>query len=116
MHVELVSSPKGMYTDHRDGNKLNNTKANLRVCEGGQNVANSKLHSDSTTGFKGVTRIGKKFGAQGGRMNGKKTGKSRWLGSFDTAEDAARAYDEVMVKEFGEFARTNKSMGLLGEK
>ena len=41
-------------------------------------------------------------------------GKAVSLGYYKTAREAALAYDYVVRKVFGEFARTNKAMGLLG--
>lgn len=40
-------------------------------------------------------------------------GKLIFLGVFETAEDAARAYDEAAIRLHGEQAVTNKSLGLL---
>ena len=47
----------------------------------------------NTTGFNGVCKNGKKFQASI-RVNG----KSKYLGSFTKARDAAMAYDEAIVK------------------
>jgi hypothetical protein len=89
-------------TDHRDGNGLNNQKNNLRHCNFSQNSANRRLNSNNSTGFKGVTMRRDKFIAQIGRK-----GAGKWIGSFDSSEEAARAYDNAAVKRFGEFARLN---------
>jgi hypothetical protein len=42
MHRFILDAPKGMQVDHRDGDGLNNTRANLRLCTGAQNVANQR--------------------------------------------------------------------------
>jgi hypothetical protein len=34
-------------------------------------------------------------------------GKVKWIGVFATEEEAARAYDEVALREWGEFAPLN---------
>jgi len=40
-------------------------------------------------------------------------GKVVELGFYNTAREAARAYDHVAARVFGEFAMTNKQLGLL---
>lgn len=46
--------------DHKDGNPLNNSESNLRVCTQSENMCNAALRSDNTTGAKGVyQRYGK---------------------------------------------------------
>lgn len=40
-------------------------------------------------------------------------GERRHIGVFDSAEDAAKAYDDAAKSEHGEYAMTNKRAGLL---
>ena len=63
---------------------------------------NHVLRSDNTTGFRGVYKVGDKFRAQIG-FNGEK----HKLGYFDTAEEAAKAYDASARKFLGSSAKTN---------
>jgi DNA-binding XRE family transcriptional regulator len=88
--------------DHRDRNGLNNTKANLRICNGSQNRGNTpKPNVKASSRFKGVY-----FNRQKNKYCASVAGKR--LGSFDNEEDAARVYDAGAIEHYGEdFAYTN---------
>lgn len=90
--------------DHRDNDGLNNTRENLRVGTQSQNLANQRKQKDCQTPYKGVCTVtgSKKFRAMIG-----KDGKREYLGSFATAEEAARAYNKRAVELFGPFAGLN---------
>lgn len=93
------------YIDHKNGDGLDNRRANLRPATPAQNAANKRLSSKNSTGYKGVhlyRRTGR-YRAYIGRGNQ----KTLHLGYFDTAEEAARAYDAAALEHFGEFARLN---------
>lgn len=94
--------PKGQL-DHIDGNRANNRIANLRIATTAQNAANSRAHRDNRSGFKGVSwsKVAKRWIAQISRA-----GQYRYLGYFDTPEEAHAAYCEAARELHGEFART----------
>ncbi|MDD5006698.1 MAG: HNH endonuclease [Candidatus Omnitrophica bacterium] len=106
MHREIIGTPHGMYTDHIDGNKLNNQRFNIRVCNQSQNSLNRNKQPTNTTGYKGVsirkTNKYKKF-----RAHLTAYGKQYDIGCFHTAIEAAKAYDAKARELFGEFARLN---------
>lgn len=100
--VLLGISDETVYIDHKDGNGLNNQKANLRVCSAAENSSNRKTHCNNTSGFKGVNR------AKGGWRTRVSLGNKRThVGYFNTKEDAARAYNEAAIKLHGKFAKLN---------
>lgn len=72
--------------DHIDRNPMNNRIDNLRVATRKLNKINSGLNSNSTSGVKGVTAMGKKWQAHI-RDNGKRI----TIGTFATIEEAAAA-------------------------
>lgn len=86
--------------DHRDGDKLNCRRNNLRPSTRSQNNANRRGWSKS--GYKGVREI---FGKFTSRLQA--NGRTIHLGTFATPELAARAYDRAALEHFGEFARLN---------
>ena len=105
LHRRIIRAVGMQKTDHKDGNGLNNLRSNLRICTDRQNHHNQKLRCDNTSGFKGVsltTRPPNRYRATI-RING----RLLWLGSFESARQAANAYNMAATKYFGEFARLN---------
>ena len=87
--------------DHKDGDGLNNSWCNLREATRLENSGNSRRRSDNTSGAKGVRLDRGKWIAQI-----VVAGKLRRLGTFNTLEAAAAAYEAAATEHFGEFART----------
>jgi len=106
MHREVLNTPEGLFTDHINGDTLDNRKENLRVVTSKQNNHNSKLPSHNTSGYKGVSEdkrnLKNKWQAYITIDN-----KKKHLGYFSSKEDAARKYNEVAKEIFGEYARLN---------
>lgn len=110
LHRLIMQAPPGVHVDHIDGDTLNNQRSNLRLASRSLNKANGKVYRNNSSGYKGVhfhKREGK-FSASIGQG-----GELVWLGFFQSAEEAARAYDRAALFYFGEFAKTNVSLGLL---
>lgn len=89
--------------DHVNGDGLDNRRSNLRQATPAQNACNRGLSSNNTSGFKGVYR------SRGGRWLAQIQFKKKltFLGSHETREEAARAYDAAARELHGEFARLN---------
>lgn len=85
--------------DHIDGNPSNNRIENLRAATHQENQANHGVRSDNKLGIKGVRVV----------ANGKYVArlKQRHLGTFDSAEQAAKAYNLAAQKKYNEFAWLN---------
>ena len=105
MHREILGLGIGdkRVVDHINGDGLDNRKSNLRIGTICQNNCNRyknarRRHSK----FKGVRKIGNKFQA---RITFGL--KEHHLGSFQSEEEAAKAYDKAALEQFGEFACLN---------
>lgn len=107
--ARVVLGVKGKeVVDHINGNPLDNRCSNLRICNTSQNIANSKKRKDNTSGFKGVTWQGNRYGKKNWSANIGYRGKRLYIGRFYTAVDAAKAYNAKAIELFGEFAKINK--------
>lgn len=84
--------------DHINTNPFINIKSNLRICIHRQNSYNTKLRKNNTSGYKGVFNLGNKF-----RASIKYNGKTFYLGTYLTPEDAHEAYCKKGKEFFGEF-------------
>jgi len=109
MHRRILGTAAGFDTDHRDGDGLNNRRANLRSATRAQNVANTPKSRrrdgrPRTSIFKGVS-----WNRTRGRwqVTIKCAGESIFLGRFDDEAGAARAYDAAAFEAWGEFAHLN---------
>lgn len=110
MHRLIMIPNDDQAIDHIDGNGLNNTRDNLRLCVASQNKANTlkqeKYKNKKTTSkYKGVSwhKRDKKWTAQIGFNR-----KLIHLGYFDNETEAAMTYNKAARLYFGEFARLNE--------
>jgi hypothetical protein len=102
MHHLVIGKRSGFEIDHIDGNRLNNTRANLRHVTHSQNIINSKVRSDSTSGVSGVAWLSTKKRWQATIMT---SGKRKHLGTFRVKADAVRARRDAESLHHGEYAR-----------
>ena len=98
-HRYVIGAPKGLDVDHINGNPLDNRRCNLRLATRSQNMANT-VKKD----YKGV------YVVASGKYKAVITinYNQKHLGIFDTAEQAALAYNEAAKYYHGEFAKLNK--------
>lgn len=105
MGLKSGENPR-LQIDHIDGDTLNNCKSNLRFCGSHLNCINSKFRINNTSGYKGVTprKLKTKTVYYATIRNNYKV---QYIGSFNTPEQAAKAYDLTARYLYGKFARCN---------
>ncbi len=103
MHRLILKTPKKLYSDHINGDRLDNQRKNLRICTNQQNTSNQKKKKGSST-YKGVywNKECKKWVAQI-----TKNYKIINIGLFKKEHHAAMCYDLNAKAVFGEYAKLN---------
>jgi len=102
MHRVIMDAQPGQIVDHIDGNRLNNTRANLRFVTRQQNLQYRHVFANSKTGYKGVSRRNNRWHARIGL-----DGRVIHLGYYESPEFAAQIYDAAAQWLFGEYAILN---------
>ncbi len=106
LHRFVANPTENQTVDHKDTNRLNNTRKNLRCVTNQHNCMNmsGKKSARSKTKYKGVSW---------------KSDRGKWhsrimfnykeinLGGYDTSEAAAKAYDEKARELYGSYATYN---------
>ena len=108
----LQPEDSSVFVDHRDGNRLNCRKQNLRIVTPQQSIWNTAKHRRGrgcTSSYKGVCRhrVSPKTGKRRFVAHIYVNGKSWSLGVHDDEISAAHAYDAAAREAFGEFACVN---------
>jgi hypothetical protein len=105
MHRVILGAERGQVTDHRNGDRIDNRRGNIRLATQSQNSANRyRLLPNTSSRFRGVTfhKASGKWQAQLKHLK-----RNYHLGLYERQEDAARAYDRAARQTWGEFCRPN---------
>lgn len=105
LHRVILGAEKGQIVDHKNGNPLDNRKTNIRICSQSENLFNKRIQSNNKSGYKGVAwnKEKKKWQAQA-----RFCGKRYSIGYFQTKEEAAKAYNNTIIKISSEFSKPNE--------
>ncbi len=104
MHRAIMNADKGVVISHRNGNTLDNRRANLYAETRSQAGSRQRIRTGGQSAYKGVA-----WDVTNGHWVAriKVQGKRIYLGSFADDVAAARAYDVAALRYFGPLAVTN---------
>lgn len=109
MHRVILEAKVGQEVDHKDGDRLNNQRSNIRIASHAENQRNKKLYKTNKSGVKGVYYDSSRWN----RLSRWRAligfnGRQKTIGYFMSLNDAKNAYNKEAKKLHGDFARLNK--------
>lgn len=107
MHRDILKLVGSQPADHKDINRLNNQRDNLRICTKADNNRNRGLLRNNTSGYIGVCYRKGKWRTKRWMASITIDNKRKFIADFNTKEEAAKAYNLAATKYFGQFARLN---------
>lgn len=104
LHELIKRTPSGFVIDHRNGDRRDNRRNNLRVCRQRRNMCNLVKRKNCTSSKRGVSwhKDSSKWIAQITHA-----GVNEYIGSFLNEKEAAIAFDKRARKLFGTFGSFN---------
>ena len=107
MHRQLLGAIKGQISDHKNGDKLDNRRKNIRLCTHSQNMAN--FGPRQGVKYRGVGQFTSSYRSKRKwQARIRIDGKEKVLGYFYSPTAAARAYNRAAKNYYKEFAYQNK--------
>lgn len=107
MHRALLNPPKDKLVDHKNSNRCDNRRANLRICTRSQNAMNRKETKKNMSGYKGIYPM-KNSTKNPWAAKIQVNGESIYLGMFPTKIEASKAYSDAAIIYHKEYARFTK--------
>lgn len=102
IHRVVAGAKKGQYVDHINGDILDATRENLQIISQAANLQKGQ-HKTGSSGYRGVVAFRGRWRASCSVDN-----SFKYLGVYDTPQEAAAAYNTYVRNRFGASAYVNK--------